>query len=62
MIDARATLRGTVIDFHPDWPRTTGMDADVAFIGNGFSVGSVIAITIIVNRNVRYSASHVLQK
>jgi uncharacterized protein (TIGR02099 family) len=39
VFDARATLRGAVIAFHPDWPQTTRMDADVAFIGNGFSVG-----------------------
>lgn len=39
VFDARATLRGAVIHFQPDWPQATRMDADVAFIGNGFTVG-----------------------
>ena len=44
VFDARATLRGAVIHFHPDWPQATRMDADVAFIGNGFSVGGKAAL------------------
>lgn len=38
VFDARATLRGAEIHFQSDWPNATGMDADVAFIGNGFNV------------------------
>lgn len=38
VFDARATLRGAEIHFQSDWPNATGMDADVAFIGNGFDV------------------------
>lgn len=44
VFDARATLRGAVIHFQPDWPQATRMDADVAFIGNGFTVGGKAAL------------------
>lgn len=44
VFDARATLRGAVIHFQHDWPQATRMDADVAFIGNGFSVGGKAAL------------------
>jgi uncharacterized protein (TIGR02099 family) len=39
VFDARATLQDMRVKFHNDWPATADMDADIAFIGNGFSVG-----------------------
>ncbi|MBP6749327.1 MAG: TIGR02099 family protein, partial [Xanthomonadaceae bacterium] len=38
VFDARATLRDMRVKFHDDWPATSDMDADIAFIGNGFHV------------------------
>ncbi len=38
VFDARATLQDMRVKFNADWPATTDMDADIAFIGNGFSV------------------------
>ncbi|NOT89451.1 MAG: TIGR02099 family protein [Lysobacter sp.] len=39
VFDARATLGNMRVKFHDDWPATSDMDAEIAFIGNGFSVG-----------------------
>lgn len=39
VFDARATLQDMRVRFHDDWPATSDMDAEIAFIGNGFSVG-----------------------
>lgn len=39
VFDARATLENMRVKFHNDWPATSDMDAEIAFIGNGFSVG-----------------------
>jgi uncharacterized protein (TIGR02099 family) len=39
IFDARASLQDMRVKFHDDWPATTDMDAEIAFIGNGFSVG-----------------------
>jgi len=38
VFDARATLEDMRVKFHEDWPETMDMDAEIAFIGNGFSV------------------------
>ena len=38
VFDARATLRGMQVKFHPDWPATRTMDADIAFVRDGFEV------------------------
>lgn len=38
VFDARARLRDFGVKFNPDWPATE-MNADIAFIGNGFEVG-----------------------
>ena len=38
VFDARATLQDMRVKFNADWPATSDMDADIAFIGNGFSV------------------------
>ena len=38
IFDARATLRDAVVKFQPEWAPATHMNADVAFIGNGFNV------------------------
>jgi uncharacterized protein (TIGR02099 family) len=37
VFDARATLQDMRVKFNKDWPATT-MDADIAFVGNGFRV------------------------
>ncbi len=39
VFDARATLQDMRVKFNNDWPATADMDAEIAFIGNGFSVG-----------------------
>ena len=36
--EARARIDGGQIRFQPDWPAMDHVDADVAFIGNGFSI------------------------
>ncbi len=36
--EARGQVRAGVIRFQPDWPAMEKVDADVAFIGNGFSL------------------------
>ena len=38
VFDARATLRGMQVKFHQDWPATRTMDADIAFVRDGFEV------------------------
>ena len=38
VFDARATLEDMKVKFSPEWPATADMDADIAFMGNGFSV------------------------
>ncbi|TXH66313.1 MAG: TIGR02099 family protein [Lysobacteraceae bacterium] len=38
VFDARASLRDMRVKFSPDWPATADMDAEIAFIGNGFHV------------------------
>lgn len=38
VFDARATLQDMRLKFHRDWPATSDMDAEIAFVGNGFSV------------------------
>jgi uncharacterized protein (TIGR02099 family) len=44
VFDARATLQDMRLKFHRDWPATSDMDAEIAFIGNGFSVGGKAAL------------------
>lgn len=39
VFDARATLEDMHLKFQDEWPATSDMDAEVAFIGNGFTVG-----------------------
>lgn len=39
VFDARATLENMRVKFHNEWPATSDMDAEIAFIANGFSVG-----------------------
>ncbi|MFZ5636891.1 MAG: YhdP family protein [Pseudomonadota bacterium] len=39
VFDARAELQDMRVKFHGDWPPTADMDAAIAFVGNGFSVG-----------------------
>jgi uncharacterized protein YhdP len=39
VFDARATLQDMRVKFNPDWPATADMDAEIAFVANGFSVG-----------------------
>lgn len=39
MFDARASLQDMRVKFHREWPATSDMDAEIAFIDNGFSVG-----------------------
>jgi uncharacterized protein (TIGR02099 family) len=36
--EARADIAGATLRFQPDWPVAEGVDARVAFIGNGFSL------------------------
>lgn len=38
VFDARATLRDMRVKFHDEWPATADMDADIAFVANGFRV------------------------
>ncbi len=45
VFDARATLENMRVKFHHDWPATSDMDAEIAFIGNGFSVGGKAVLT-----------------
>lgn len=35
---AGGKLRGATVKFQPDWPAVEGLDADIAFVGDGFSV------------------------
>ncbi|QQQ03021.1 YhdP family protein [Lysobacter enzymogenes] len=35
---AGGKLRGATVKFQPDWPAMEGLDADIAFVGDGFSV------------------------
>jgi uncharacterized protein (TIGR02099 family) len=44
VFNARATLENMRLKFHNEWPATGDMDADVAFIGNGFTVGGKAAL------------------
>lgn len=39
VFDARADLQDMRVKFHQDWPVTADMDAAIAFVGNGFTVG-----------------------
>ena len=39
VFDARATLQDMRVKFNKDWPATSDMDAEIAFVGNGLSVG-----------------------
>ncbi len=39
VFDARATLQDMRVKFNNDWPATADMDAEIAFVGNGFTVG-----------------------
>ncbi len=36
--EADAHIAGGTIKFQPDWPAMTRVDADIAFVGNGFSI------------------------
>lgn len=36
--EARADIAGATLRFQPDWPAAEDVDAQVAFIGNGFSI------------------------
>lgn len=36
--EARADIAGATLRFQPDWPAAEAVDAQVAFIGNGFSI------------------------
>lgn len=38
VFDARASLRDMRVKFHEDWPVTSDMDAEIAFVANGFRV------------------------
>jgi len=38
VFDARATLQDMRVKFQDEWPATADMDADIAFVDNGFSV------------------------
>lgn len=39
IFDARATLQDMRVKFNNGWPATADMDAEIAFAGNGFSLG-----------------------
>jgi uncharacterized protein (TIGR02099 family) len=39
VFDARATLQDMRVKFSEEWPATADMDAEIAFVGNGFEVG-----------------------
>ncbi len=36
--EARADITGATLRFQPDWPAAESVDAQVAFVGNGFSI------------------------
>lgn len=38
LFEASARLQGAVVKFQPDWPAVEGLDADVRFVADGFSV------------------------
>ena len=38
LFEATGRLAGAVVKFQPDWPAAEHIDADVAFVGNGFTV------------------------
>ncbi|QWP74631.1 TIGR02099 family protein [Lysobacter sp. K5869] len=38
LFHAGGKLRGATVKFQPDWPAVEGLDADIAFVGDGFSV------------------------
>ncbi|HZW17245.1 MAG TPA: YhdP family protein, partial [Luteimonas sp.] len=38
LFEATGRLAGAVVRFQPDWPAAEHIDADVAFVGNGFTV------------------------
>ncbi|XIG26400.1 YhdP family protein [Lysobacter enzymogenes] len=38
LFHAGGKLRGATVKFQPDWPAVEALDADIAFVGDGFSV------------------------
>jgi len=38
LFHAGGKLRGATVKFQPDWPAVDSLDADIAFVGDGFSV------------------------
>ena len=44
VFDARATLQDMRVKFHEAWPATGDMDADIAFVANGFRVAGRAAL------------------
>lgn len=38
LFHAGGKLRGATVKFQPDWPAVDGLDADIAFVGDGFSI------------------------
>lgn len=45
VFDARATLQDMRVKFHHEWPATSDMDAEIAFVDNGFSVDGKAMLT-----------------
>jgi len=49
LFEATAKLEGAIVKFQPEWPAVEGLDADVSFVADGFTVngkGSIAGVAI----------------
>lgn len=53
VFDARATLQDMRVKFSDEWPATADMDAEIAFVGNGFEVGGQAQLVEVGIRSFR---------
>lgn len=58
LFEARARLDGAVIRFQPDWPAVDALDADVAFIADGFTVQGQGRLAGVGMRQIRAGIDH----
>lgn len=55
---AGGKLRGATVKFQPDWPAVEGLDADIAFVADGFSVEGGGKIAGVGVRKVQAGIEH----
>lgn len=58
LFEARAKLDQAVIKFQPDWPAVEGLDADLAFIADGFTVQGQGRLAGVGMRQIRAGIDH----